>query len=136
MKETWKPVVGFEGFYEVSDLGRVKSLNRTVPMKRLGSPAVRTMAGKILSSPLGSHGYPTLNLCRNGKPVSFPVHHLVVKAFIGPIDGYRLQVNHKNGIKTDNRLENLERCTARENSLHLYRIGLKKSHRSANVNHG
>ena len=110
-EEIWKDVVGYEGIYQVSNLGRVKSLNYN-----------HTGKEKVRKLDLGRKGYYLVVLCKGGKRKAHIVHRLVMLAFIGESD---LQVNHKNGIKTDNRLENLEYCTASENIRHSFDTGLK-----------
>jgi hypothetical protein len=103
--ERWLPVVGFPK-YEVSDLGHVKHVT----------------AAKCRRCSLSNWGYPIVTL--SGKPSrSRCVHHLVMEAFVGPRPG-GLQINHKNGIKTDNRLENLEYITASQNIRHAMAMGL------------
>lgn len=98
MKEIWKDVLDYEGLYLVSNFGRVKSL----------------IKGIILKPGFKGRGYLCVNLCKDGKLKNFLVHRLVVEAFQGKIpEG--LVVNHLNEIKTDNRLENLEICTHKEN---------------------
>lgn len=108
MKEIFKPIPGYEHGYEVSNLGRVKSLKRGKE--------------KLLKPGLISGGYYHVILFKDGKGKTHKVHRLVMLAFIGESD---LDVNHINGIKTDNRLENLEYCTASENTQHAYDTGLK-----------
>ena len=107
--EIWKEVPNYEGVYQISNLGRVKSL-------KLGRE-------KILKPKEHRNGYTQVYLWEEGKSKLFFVHRLIMLAFVGKSD---LQVNHKNGIKADNRLENLEYCTASENMTHAYSIGLKK----------
>lgn len=111
----WRSVVGFEGVYEVSDGGHVRRI--------AGGPGARP--GHILRTKLRS-GYPAISLSSGGSPRrgrDHHVHSLVAAAFIGPCPaGY--EVNHKNGIKTDNRRGNLEYVTKSENRLHAYRLGL------------
>lgn len=117
INECWKPVVGYEGLYEVSDLGRVRSLNYK-----------RSRKESIMKQVLDGDGYYCLLLYKNGKRKRFSVHRLVVTAFIGPIPkGF--VVNHINECQTDNRLENLEICTIRENSIH----GTANARRSASL---
>lgn len=106
IKENWKSVVGFEGLYEVSDLGRVRSLNY------LGN----TGKAKVLS-PWSCRGYLRLGLYKDGKKKQFLVHTLVITAFRGPIPA-GMQVNHRNEDKRDNRLVNLEVVTAKQNINH------------------
>jgi len=101
--ERWLPVVGFEGCYEVSDLGGVRSLTRDVEFLpgRVGVIPGRVM--KLYVAPLGYH---TVQFCSNGKHTAHWVHRLVLAAFVGPLpDG--LVVRHLNGDPIDNRLGNL-----------------------------
>lgn len=102
-----KAVVGFAGVYEVSDSGEVYSINyrRSGMRKRLAE--------------IGLKGYKRVALSKNGNSRQYLVHRLVAIAFLG-IDIQKPFVNHKNGIKSDNRLENLEWCTFSENLQHSY----------------
>ena len=125
MLELWKPVQRYEGLYEVSNMGNVRSLDRTVPHKRLGEQKRR---GKMLSPRLDSYGYPQVILSRNGCVQLFCVHRLVGEAFLSnPED--KPCINHLNGIKADNRAENLEFCTYSENLQHAYDTGLRSRRR-------
>lgn len=110
--EIWKPIPNYENRYHVSNLGRVKSLLGLQP--------------RILKSQMIYKGYLRTALLKNGKQRRFLNHRLVVMAFL-PEFNKNLQVNHKNGIKTDNRLENLESCTNQENSIHAVDSGLRIS---------
>jgi hypothetical protein len=108
--EIWKDVVGYEGKYLISNLGNVKSLLRNE---------------KILKNmPLGKTGYLCIDLCYNGKITKHIIHRLVAKVFIDNPEN-KEQVNHINGVKTDNRVINLEWSTRSENQLHSVRIGLR-----------
>ena len=108
----WRPVKGFEGLYEVSNLGQVKSLNYN-----------RTKGTKILKLGMGTNGYLRVNLYKNGKGYAKKVHRLVASAFIPNIDN-KPQVNHIDGDKTNNRASNLEWVTGKENINHAYNTGL------------
>ena len=119
-KEEWRPISDYEKLYEVSDFGRVRS----------SIDRVNTFAGKILKNSIGGSCYPCVGLYKNGNKRSFLVHRLVIAAFIGPCPKDK-QVNHKDGDKTNSRLENLEYVTGSENQLHAYAIGLA-SHRGEN----
>jgi NUMOD4 motif/HNH endonuclease/AP2 domain len=112
-KEIWKDVPGYEGNYQVSTLGRVKSLSRKI--KRRSGFMLSTEL--ILKPTIGSKGYEYLALCLNGICKKIKVHQLVAIAFLGhKPNGQVLVVNHKNFNRLDNRLENLEVITQRENS--------------------
>ena len=95
-EEIWKDVVGYEGLYQVSSLGRIKSLFR---YKR------------ILKPQKNIHGYLKVGLYKNGKCKIFNIHNLVANAFIENPNNYKY-VNHKEKKKTNNRVENLEFCSS------------------------
>ena len=101
--EIWKPICGYESSYEVSSLGRVK---------RVASYDARghLRQERILKQCSTAFGYSQVGLYENGKESKFLVHNLVANAFL-PNPDKLSDVNHKNEIKSDNRLENLERCT-------------------------
>jgi len=124
MIEIWKDIPGYEGFYQVSNLGRVKSLPRKGWMER--NKCWRLRKNRIFKLSADKSGYVRVLLRLNCKPKSFSVHRLVLISFVGESN---LQVNHKNGIKDDNRLENLEYCTQSENTKHAYESGLALARR-------
>lgn len=112
MTEFWMPVFGYEEQYAVSDFGRVKSMPRVV-MRSNGSPlAVRR---RILRAGISKIGYPLVVLCGNGAPKSTTVHSIVAEAFLGPRPCGK-EVDHRNGIRDDNRVENLRWVTRSENN--------------------
>lgn len=108
LNEIWKPVVGYEDLYQVSNLGRVKSFHRN-------------SEGDLMSLSNDQEGYKILHLSNKGRKM-FKVHRLVAEAFLGHSD--KPCVNHKNGIKHDNRLSNLEWATNKENIRHAINLGL------------
>lgn len=128
MHEEWRPIPGYQGAYEVSNLGRVRSVERIIASVRRGKPFARRQPGKVMSPRVNRWGYSQISLgSRHLKGRCISVHKLVALAFIGPRPQPRAQINHKNGVKTDNRVENLEWVTARENSHHAVRNGLVKT---------
>lgn len=110
MSEEWRDVVGYEGLYQVSDQGRVKSLERTDSWGR-------TVKERILKPNVVGGGYLRVVLYAGGKTRMFFVHRLVCQAFHENPDN-KPQVNHVNEDKTDNRACNLEWCTRKENCNH------------------
>lgn len=121
-KEEWRPVVGYEGLYEVSNLGCVRSLDRYVDYKGI----VRFRKGKILKQSLTTTGYKKVTLCdKNHKRKHAKVHRLVAMAFI-PKPKNKNLINHKDGNPLNNRMENLEWCTYSENITHAYQNGLRE----------
>lgn len=117
--EEWKDIRGYEGHYKVSNLGRVKSLAREDSIGR-------NLKERILKFSLDSEGYPYIILCKNGRVQGFNIHRLVAKAFI-PNTENKPEINHKNGIKTDIKVENFEWCFRRENIAHAMTTGLTKT---------
>lgn len=108
--ETWKDVIGYAGLYQVSDLGRIRSLGREC--KQCYGSKQRKRA-RILVQEITMHGYCRVRLFdANGKAKHYMVHRLVMGAFLGESDE---QINHINEIKTDNRLVNLEYCSSKYN---------------------
>ena len=110
-EEVWRDINGYEGYYQVSNQGRVKSLERTFIDN---SGRKRTVKERILKPGMGRCGYLLVVLCAGGKPKTSNVHRLVCEAFHENPEN-KLEVNHINEIKTDNRAVNLEWSTRREN---------------------
>ena len=130
MKEVWKDIKNYEGLYQVSNLGRVKSLDRVVYQKNsFGNIQKNIYKGKILSLFEDRDGYLRINLKKDKKMKQYGVHVLVANTFLNinkfkymeyedlsKIDINRLQINHKNENKKDNCIDNLEFCTVAYNT--------------------
>ena len=118
--EEWRDIPDFEG-YQVSNLGNVKSVDRL----RRGKFGMKKVKGKLLKQNLNKKGYPEVRFRKNGNHTRL-VHKIVASAFMIKPENCT-QINHKNGIKTDNRVKNLEWVTQSENQLHAYKLGLQPS---------
>lgn len=115
-EEIWKDVEGYEGYYKVSNLGRVKSLprNGTINTERIMKPK------------LSKTGYLTVHLRKSGYSKHKKIHRLIAIAFIEKVEGKEI-INHKDGDKLNNSISNLEWCTYKENSQHAHDTGLAKT---------
>lgn len=115
MKEVWKDVAGYEGLYQVSNIGNVRSLDRHVPHKRMGKKFCK---GHMMATHINNSGYVTVNLCKDNKYKSFDVHRLVAIAFIESDNISCVEVNHKDENKQNNVVDNLEWLTKSQNNRH------------------
>ena len=120
--EIWKPVIGYYGLYEVSNFGRVKSINYN-----------KTGKERLMKQVVNKQGYYQVTLHKNGSMAAKKVHRLVAEAFI-PNPNNLPCVNHKNEDKTDNRVENLEWCSIEYNNRYGMR-GKKISEAISGENH-
>lgn len=120
MEEVWKPIDGYEGLYEVSNLGRVRSY---IPPNN-SKCSVRNVP-LIMKPQMNERGYMVVALIKNKARKVFRIHRLVAFAFVDTIDG-KPYVNHIDGNKTNNNASNLEWCTRSENMIHAVRVGLLK----------
>ena len=109
-QEIWKPISGYDGLYEVSNIGNVRSIKK----------------GIILKPATNKFGYQIVGLSKNGKRKEGKVHRLVAKAFIDNPDNKK-QVNHKDGNKKNNSVDNLEWVTNQENVIHAFKTGVRKT---------
>ncbi len=126
--EIWMDVIGFEGMYQVSNIGRVKSLDR--PMKS-GVQKNCIRSGGLLKQQITQHGYYQAYLSKHGLTKGITVHRLLALAFI-PNPSKKRAVNHKDGNKKNNNLSNLEWVTDSENVRHAFRTGLNRVERGEN----
>lgn len=120
-KEIWKDVVGCEGLYQVSNNGRVRSVDRYVPAK---NNSRKHIDGKLLTQHYDKDGYCLVHIRKpqtNGKNAR--VHRLVALTFIPSVEGKDF-IDHINGIRSDNRVENLRWCTVKENN--SFPLAIKK----------
>lgn len=123
MEEVWKSIEGYEGVYEVSNAGKVRSLDR----KRKVINSTDFIKGRELKPSFDNGGYLKVNLSKNGNKNSFMIHRLVAKAFVeNKNPSKNIAVNHKDGDKTNNCFLNLEWVTYSENQKHAYRNGLNR----------
>ncbi len=116
MKEEWRPVVGLEGYYEVSNYGGVRSINRTILKHCKHKIARINLKGKTITPHLRRDGYPFVDLYKEHKRYSLVVHRLVAQAFV-PNPNNRPEVDHINTIRTDARAINLRWVNRSENNL-------------------
>lgn len=123
MEEIWKDIKGYEGLYQISTNGRVKSL---LKVTKFGN-RLKVNEEMILKPALGKRGYYIVSLNHNGKSKTFTIHRLIAEAFIpNPLN--KKFIDHINTIKTDNRIENLRWVTSKENSNNI--LTLKHSSES------
>lgn len=115
MNEEWKAIPEFKGYYEASNLGRIRSIERIVKSGK----GYKTIPSTILKPSIGEWGYETVCLSVNGTRYTRRVNRLIAQTFIENPDDLP-QVNHKDGIKTNNRVDNLEWCDASYNMKHCF----------------
>lgn len=116
--EEWKPIEGYEGMYEVSNKGKIKSLARDYNN--------RTLHDRIMKQYVGKTGYFCIRLCKNGKTKLFKVHRLIAEAFIDNPNKLPF-INHLDGNKLNNSISNLEWCSPSRNIKHAYLTGLRRT---------
>ena len=132
--EEWKQVKGYEGLYEVSNLGNVRSVDRTIIFcGKCGHANQREVKGRLLKLGKDTHGYKCVNLSKNGNVKFKPVHRMVAESFLQQIPG-KYYVNHKDSNPSNNNVENLEWCTSSENNIHGWRQGKRVATNAKKVN--
>lgn len=119
MNEVWKPVLGYEGIYEVSNIGRVRSIDR---VRVLSDGRTRFFPGVTLVGKVGTHGYRAVTLS-DKVARTVVVHRIVAEAFL-PREIGKNWINHRDGDKLNNAADNLEWCTPKENTAHMIEAGL------------
>lgn len=113
MENEWRAVVGCEGWYEVSNYGEVRRIK----------PGKATKPGRLLKPTRRKNGRMSVYLRHEGDDIQREMHHIVAAAFLGPKPEGK-EINHLDGNPANNRADNLEYCTHRENMQHAYRLGL------------
>ena len=121
MSEVWKDIPNYEGSYQVSNTGLVRSVDRVVAFK---DGSMRKYKGKVLKPSLDTPGYERLSLCNDLRCNSKSVHRLVLETFKPHVNMNNLEVNHIDGNKLNNHLTNLEWVTRLGNISHAYDMGL------------
>ena len=125
MVEIWKPIVGCDGAYEVSNHGRVRSTPRITTQKHYsGSRSHYSRKGQILKPSTRGGRYQTITIRVNGKPMSFSLHRLVAEHFLEKEDG-KDYINHLDANPKNNHVDNLEWCTQSHNIQYAYDNGTK-----------
>lgn len=130
MDEIWKPIPGYEKLYEASNLGRIRSVEHTISYMNQGIKRTRTFPGRILKPQPNVNGRYHVRLSKEGTITQLMLHRIIALTFHGAPCA-ELEVNHKDGNKTNNEAENLEWVTRSENVLHSKRV-LKKQIGSQN----
>lgn len=121
MEEIWKDIEGYEGLYQVSNLGKIKSLNRCIIDKNNNLKELKSV--QLTQTVNKKNGYYMVSLSKNGTVRKFTSHRLLAIAFIpNPLN--LPEVNHVDGIKINTYLSNLEWCTKSENALHCWKMGM------------
>lgn len=123
MKEIWKDIKDYEGLYQISNLGNVQRIGEYIIQSKGKTKYKRYMKNKTLKFNSDKQGYLLVHLCKAGIRKCKKVHRLVADAFIENKDN-KPYVNHKDGIKQNNSVNNLEWVTPSENNIHAYRTGL------------
>ena len=132
MNEIWKDIKGYEGKYQISNMGRIKSLSREHAICVFNKVNIKIFSkDRIIKGHKDKDGYLMVSLPFEGRYKNFKIHRLVAFAFLDKIEGKNI-INHKNGKKDDNRVENLEWCTNSENLYHAHHVLYGDTHKYYN----
>lgn len=118
-KEKWIDIPGFVGYYQVSNRGRIRSVEREISQVNGGTIYKRTMKSCIIRTQSLNSGYQIVHLCVAGKRTALTVHSLVARAWLGEKPS-GMEINHIDGTRSNNRVDNLEYVTRSENILHSF----------------
>lgn len=133
MTELWKDIKGYEGYYQVSNLGNVRSLEREI----IKGDTFQVRKAKIKTQWLSPDGYPQVKLSKENKDKNISVHILVAEAFIPKKDDHQVyEVNHKDANRANNNVDNLEWVTHKENIKYAAQLGHMKHYGKDNPNYG
>ena len=121
MKERWIDIREFEGIYQISNLGRIKSVERYKVIRGIKTKVFE----KIMKTQISRAGYKHIRLCKNSKKYDLMIHRLVAEAFCKKPEG-KNYVDHIDGVKTNNNYKNLEWVSMAENNQRAYDTGLKR----------
>lgn len=113
MEEIWKDIPEYENIYQASNFGNIKSIKRNIILK----PIIR------------NDGYLFVNLSKNGKSKPIKIHKIIAKTFLNNLYNYPV-INHKDGNKSNNKVDNLEYCSQSYNLKEAYRIGIRKANKT------
>jgi len=131
--EEWRDIPDYEGYYQASNLGHIRSLDRFQAFTDRGTDCVRFHKGKILHSYQEKNGYLRVHLRSGNMPRRWGVHQLIALTFLPHPSFDKAQINHKNGIRVDNHISNLEWVTPKENAYHSSEI--LDNHKRGTRNH-
>lgn len=120
--EVWKDINGYEGYYQVSNLGNVKSLNRVITMK---DGRKKTLKERSIPINKFTNGYLYVKLYKDSKCFHFSIHRLIAIHFLDGYSELKNEINHKDGNKENNSIDNLEWCSRSENVKHAFSTGLR-----------
>jgi hypothetical protein len=127
--EKWRDVIGYEGFYQVSNTGKIRSCDRPVKQR---NNSIQIKRGRVLSPALNKSGYVICALSKDNKLSSYPVHRLVAMAWLRFPPPGMYEINHIDGNKQNNDVYNLEWSNRHNNLLHAIKLGLMKYNRGEN----